>query len=156
VHGEDHDAGLRRASHDLAHDIETTQSWHQQVEDQDIRLRFLDQIGDLEAVRDLTHDGEARLLLEQQAQALAHDRMVVGQDDAGHPPSLFGRSVSSGSSADTRVPTLASDSMARWPPTRRLLSCMPSSQLDRAGTPGAWRREVRAGPEMRGPRPPAM
>jgi hypothetical protein len=64
VHGENDDAGLRRAPGHLTRDVETTQSRHQEVEDEDVGVHFVDEIGDLEAVRGLAHH-RPRLLLEQ-------------------------------------------------------------------------------------------
>ncbi len=86
VHGENHDPRLRGSTRDLSGHLEPPQARHHQVEHQHGRTQALDQAGHLEAVGSLAHDREAGLLLQERAQTLPDDGVVIGQHDGrgGH------------------------------------------------------------------------
>ena len=79
MHAEDKDAGIGDPLDNLARCFDAVQQRHADVENGDIRSmcdRFLD-CGP--AVTRFCYDGPLRLFFEQLTQALAHEHMIVGE-----------------------------------------------------------------------------
>ena len=76
---------------DLRQSFQSRHVGHGEIEEQDVRLELAHQLDGLRAVRGFADDAEARLHLQQLAQPVAEDGMVVGDEDADrrfiHAPS---------------------------------------------------------------------
>jgi hypothetical protein len=81
VHREHEHAGARQALADAARDLEPVQVRHRDVHHDHVRARALDLDHGLVAVAGLAHHLHARVALQQRAQAVAEDRVVVGEED---------------------------------------------------------------------------
>jgi len=67
---------------ELAQNFETRQARHREVEQKDVRRAFRDEPHCLPAVRGLADDTEIRFSLEESADSVADDRMIVREQDA--------------------------------------------------------------------------
>ena len=79
---EENDAAARRGPLQVAQHLEAAASRHCHVEHQHVGVLRLDCSHRLVAVAAAGDDGEAAVAVEQPFQAVQHDRVVVGEDDA--------------------------------------------------------------------------
>src|SRR5262245_62560200 len=81
MHAQDQQADRRQATHDLARGLDAVQERHADIQDDDVGLkseRFLDS---LTAVAGLGDDFPPGLLLENLAEPLTHQRVIVTDED---------------------------------------------------------------------------
>ena len=81
VHGQGDDAGGRGLAHDLADGFHAVHVGHDDVHQDHVRLRRARQRHRLGAVLGFGHHREAAQPLAQLAQALAHQGVVIGDQD---------------------------------------------------------------------------
>jgi len=77
VLGKNQDAGCRRGSRALRHQVGAAAAAEHQVEDHDVGPFARDQLQGLRRRTGFTNDGVTPGLLDDRAQAHAHDRVVV-------------------------------------------------------------------------------
>ena len=112
--GEDHHA---RQACDLARGRDAVEARHADVHQDDVGALFADEVDRLLAVRRLARDLHVGLRLHDHAEACAHQRLVVGDDDADQ--------LLRGSLARTVKPPSDDDPVFISPPKSSTLSCMP-------------------------------
>ena len=109
--------------------LDAVDARHDEVHERDVGLQARDRLHRLLAVGGLPHDLDVLLQGEEGAQALAHDRVVVGDEDADHR----------GTSRTMVVPAPGRDSMLSVPPSARARSSIevrPSRRERSAGLVG--------------------
>ena len=116
VHGEDENAQLRLLGVHLLDELDAALAGHRHVEQQEIELELAHALHHLVAVARLAHDLEVARRGEQLLEPLAHDRVVVGDDDADHvrPPAR----CRAGAFRSTQVPRPGTLSISTCPPSR--------------------------------------
>src|SRR5438045_4282503 len=93
--------------------LDAIDAGHVEVHHDDVRLLFCGEAYRLLAVGGLTHDGGLRQGGEQGAQALAEDRMVIGEEHAQRR----GHAAASGRWAVNWVPPLSRRGTSQCPPS---------------------------------------
>ena len=93
VHAEDHHLRVRvlvgiRVG-DLVGGLDAIQLRHSDVEHRDIGMMLRGELHGFASIVGLGDDFEIRLLLEQKPESRANDRMVVGEEDADHYPTIL-------------------------------------------------------------------
>src|SRR6185369_15016647 len=81
VHRQDEDAGRRKRLVDPARRLDPGEARHADVEDDDVRLRLQRLLHGLADVGSLRDDFDVRARLQDPDQTLAHDRVIVGDED---------------------------------------------------------------------------
>src|SRR5438132_5110643 len=111
MHGENHDLRGQTALRDLARDFESVQARHHHVHQKNFRLELLDEPNGLEAVPCFADDFKIFLSIEQGAESLAHNAMIVRQNnpDAHGAKELLCSVGSKGNSAVRVVPSPGTD-----------------------------------------------
>src|SRR5262249_48429711 len=117
-----HDLRLGVVLADPARRLRPPDAGHLQVHQHDIRPDALVHGDGLLAALGLADDLDARLAVEQRAQPLPHDGVVV---DEQHPDRALGRFAQRGTSTRTRVPAPGALSTRSVPPSRSARSRMP-------------------------------
>ena len=126
MHAEDEDREIRAQVADFAQGLQRADAGHGYVQHQDVG-------------RDVAHDGHGsvraggltdnlhvRYLGDDLLQALPHDRMIVGDDDADHSPSSLEVSGARGNEISTTVPVGSARRIVVFPPRRSARSRIPS------------------------------
>ena len=90
IHGEDQGSGLRCPAAQPGHGLEPVQMGHGDVDDENIGPQTLHQGQGLRTVGRLAEDRDVPRPLQEGADALADQVMIVGDDDADHGPSKVG------------------------------------------------------------------
>ena len=90
IHGEDQGPGLRCPAAQPGHGLEPVQVGHGDVDDENIGPQTLHQGQGLRTVGRLAEDRDVPRPLQEGADALADQVMIVGDDDADHAPSKVG------------------------------------------------------------------
>ena len=73
---------------DLLERFETAQPGHRDIQDRDVRLLLLDLLENLFPVRSLRTYVDIALRVDQVADSLANDAVVVGDENRNHPTTL--------------------------------------------------------------------
>ena len=116
-------AWIARVLCDPARGLEAVDAWHLDVHQHDVGLQPLRRRDGLLAVARLADHGDAFLGLEDQPEAAAHERLIVGEDDLDHWRAAVQRER-----RVHREPALRRLRPARrWPPCRPTRSRMPIS-----------------------------
>ena len=102
---EDHHAGARRQLAHAARDLEAVETGHRDVGDQHVGLQPLGERQDLQAVGRFADHLHVVLALDEAAQGLADDLLVVREQNASHLglPDAPGRTVHSAAQASQRA-----------------------------------------------------
>src|SRR5688572_23010780 len=123
VAGQHHDPRCWLALADLARRLDAADAGHLQVHQDDVRSKALDALNGLFAVSGLADDLDARFALEEGAQPLPDDGVIVHEEDANRPVGIVGHRRAS---TRTLVPWPGALSIWRVPPSRSTRSRMPS------------------------------
>ena len=83
VHGEDQHAQAVAAVRELARGLQPGHARHRDVQDGEVDVVLQAALDGLGAVADLRHDAQVGLAFEDETQAAADDRVVVGEHDPG-------------------------------------------------------------------------
>ena len=81
MHGKYDDFGAREFGHNLAGGIDAVEIGHVQIHDDHAGLQPAGQLDGSPAVFGFGHHRHARLLFNQRTQAIAHDFVIVGQQN---------------------------------------------------------------------------
>ena len=84
VHREHDDPGVGRAFVDLANDLEAVEAGQAEIEQEDGGFELAGLFDSVEAVGNLAEDLQVLFLLQDRAQPLADDPVVVGQEQGDH------------------------------------------------------------------------
>src|SRR5690348_10023595 len=116
--------------------LDPVEHGHLEIHQDDVGLLASARLDGPGAVLDGGHHLEVRLCGDHTGEAVAHDAVVVGDQNADHP---------SGTSSPTRVPAPSCESMVRVPP-----ACSASSSTsERPRWPSVRRRSRVSGPKPR-------
>src|SRR4051794_5106503 len=129
VEGGEHEhvrAGLGAAD-DASRRLDPVEPRHADVHENDVRSQAARLVDRLLPVAGLAHDVDVGLGAQDHAQAVAHEPLIVGEQDAhrGHV------AVSSGSVARTAKPPPGWAALSTWPPKSSARSRMPTSPWPR-------------------------
>ena len=116
-----------RCGADAADGLDAVDARHDEVDERDVGLQARDRLHRLLAVGGLPHDVDVVLQGEEAPQPLAHDRVVVGDEDADHR----------GTSRTMVVPAPGCDSMLSVPPSARARSSIEVRPSRRERSPGS-------------------
>src|SRR5205814_3916718 len=84
MHAEHEDAQTRALAFHLLDQLHPALAGHRQIEQEDIEIELTDALHHLMAIPRLAHDVEVDRCLEQLAQSLPDDGVIVGDDDPDH------------------------------------------------------------------------
>ena len=82
VHAEHQDPASRRAAEDVDRGVQAVDFRHPEIEHDDIRLERAIELDGLRPAIGFADDDDVRFVFEDAAEALAHERVVVGEQDA--------------------------------------------------------------------------
>src|SRR3954453_19414186 len=114
---------------ELARGLQPGHPGHRHVEDREVDVLFQRALNGRGAVVDLVDDAEVGLGVEEVAQPVAHDRVIVGQEDAGDERDAHSSSLL-GTCRRTSVPRPLARPIEMFAPTSRARYRMPRSPLD--------------------------
>src|SRR5262249_51964346 len=129
VHAQNDDADLRILLHQLSSRLDTVQCRHRNIHDDDVWDQFLRHSHGFAAFGCLAYNFEIGVLFELKAQALAHDTVIIRDQNAD----LFHARTPAGSSTRMVVPFLGCERRETFPSSSCTRSCIPS----RPRPPGA-------------------
>src|SRR5258708_18463451 len=133
MHAHDEDAGVGPRRADALDQIEERDARHPDIEQDDVGFVVRQHGEELDGVARFGDDAQLRIFRHELPEARAHDRVIVGDDDANHADAC-----GSGTWRRTVVPPPSRGAIVNWPPQRMARSRMPSS-------PSAWGSSRRAG-----------
>src|SRR5450830_1414471 len=127
VHRQHQERKFRPRSLHPLDQLDAVFSWHRHVEQQQVEAALAHPRHDLVAAHRFARHFDSRRALENAAQAVAHDSVIVGDQDARHATASCASAAASGMRARTSLPCPRSPLIATSPPSSDTRSRMPSS-----------------------------
>src|SRR5262249_40519032 len=123
-HREDEDARRVRGSAQLPKRVEAARAGHREVEEEHVRPELAGETHGVGPVRGLAHHREASLVVEQTAQAIAEDWMVVRDHDPDRLALARSHRASCGRTISSRAPLPGEVTILSSPPSACTRSLM--------------------------------
>src|SRR5262249_26952199 len=127
MEGEHHDAHARELVGEATREQDAVELGHRDVDDRHVGALFPDESQRGRAAAGVAHQLEIALRRDEVAQAGEHDRVIVGQDDAGRRRHATILSGATGMRAKMAVPAPTVDSISTSPPSSATRSRIPAS-----------------------------